>query len=340
MAARFHQLGYDITWLANNAIATDIAHHGKLDLISPQHRSTISDLKVVSTVDEGLRTEPRSPLRWIFFMMPNWALGKAVIEMSQRIPPQACPNLFVMAHGIGSYEKLATFFDPKLILRGVSTQTFAFPTLNRDTREVAHEVIASDGLGGIGLSHHEKADKIAHMLQRAGFQSIQIEARESLEWSDLLWQIQSNALPTLIDVAPKEIYKDPRLFALEYAQLNEAIAVIDRLKIQLIQLPTVHIPRLAWQIRYLPQMVLWRLLSQNQKSPSLRNDLVQKTGRSDAAYLNGAVAQYAYDLGLSAPVNHILALSLTDIAEGRALWGQFRGQVDYLETMIRIASRH
>jgi hypothetical protein len=86
--------------------------------------------------------------------------------------------------------------------------------------------------------------------------------------------------------------------------------------------------------------MLARLLDSNKKLPSLRNDLVQKIGRSDAAYLNGVVAQYAYELRIPASVNHILALSLTDVAEGRALWSQFRDQTGYLETMIRIASRH
>jgi ketopantoate reductase len=339
MAARFHQLGYAITWLANDAIATDITRHGKIELSDPQHHLVITDLNIVTTLDEGLGSEPES-MRWIFLMMPNWALSNALIEMSQHILPQACPYLFVLSHGIGSFEKIAMFFDPKLILRGVSTQTFAFPSINDDTGHVAHEVIVSDGLGGIVLSHHEKADKMAHMLQRAGFSSVQIESRESLEWSNLLWQIQANALPTLVDADPENVYKDSRLFAIEHAQLREAMAVINRLKIQLIKLPDVNVPRLAWQIQALPKFMLARLLSPNRKPPSLRNDLVQKTGRSNAAYLNGIVAQYAYELGIPAPVNHILALSLTDVAEGRALWSQFRDQVNYLETMIRIASRH
>ena len=273
-------------------------------------------------------------------MMPNWEVGKTVIDMAQKIPPQECPNLFLIQHGIGSFEKVATFFDPQLILRGVTTQAFEFPPLDEHREKSAHEVIVSDGIGGMVISHHEKADKMAHMLQQAGFESVQIEARESLEWSDLLWQIQANALPTLLDISPESVYDDPRLFTIEYAQLQEAISVIDRLKIQLVQLPNANVLRLAWQLRVLPKVLVKYILKPNAKPPSLRKDLVQKTGRSDAAYLNGIVAQSAYNLGISAPVNHILALSLTDVAEGRALWSQFRDQVDYLETMIRIASRH
>lgn len=338
MAARLHQLGYEITWLANDVIASDIAKHGKLELISPNFSTHVTDLHIVSKLEVAL--DSKLPFRWIFLMMPNWEVSQTVIEMAQKIPPKECPNLFLIQHGIGSFEKVATFFDPQLILRGVSTQTFAFLPIAGHREKSAHEVIMSDGIGSMVISHHEKADKMAHMLHRAGFRNIPIEARESLEWSDLLWQIQANALPTLLDISPESVYDDPRLFAIEYAQLQEAISVINRLKIQLVQLPNVNVLRLAWQLRVLPKMLINRILKPNAKLPSLRGDLVKKTGRSDAAYLNGIVAQSAYNLGIPAPVNHILALSLTDIAEGRALWSQFRDQVEYLETMIRIASRH
>ena len=105
-------------------------------------------------------------------------------------------------------------------------------------------------------------------------------------------------------------------------------------------LPGINVPRLAVMVRWLPKFLLKNILKAQASYPTLKDDLVNETGRSDAAYINGAIAHAGYDAGISTPINHALAVTLTDIAEKRASWSQFKGNLTQLATIIRIMSRH
>ncbi len=334
LAARFDQLGYETLWLTETPVAEAVSHFGGLELVSPHQRHRCHDLTIATDIDAVLKP----PLAWIILAMPNWAVGNAVSAMVRRIPPEHCPNILLLQHGIGGMEKITTYFDESHIVQGILTRIIAWPIMNNG--QIAYETIVSDGLGGTALSTGPQVHKISHMLTLAGMGPVNIHDKDALRWSDILWQIQANALPTLLDVPPEHVYEDQRLFEIEYRQIREALQVIDQLGIPFVKLPGVDVPRLARQIRLLPKSLLPNRLKPNAKPPGLRTDLTWKTGHSDAAYLNGMVAKLAYDMGQNASVNHVLALSLTDIAEGRTPWDQFKGNFAYLETLIRVASRH
>lgn len=333
LAGRFHQAGHNTKWLTDAAIEHDLHRFGRLELLRPFRRMIINDLQIGSSTDELLRP----PLDWIILAMPLWAVGNAVREMARRIPPQHCPPVLVFQNGIGGQEKVQNFFPDTPALQAFPTRTFQWTMLSENGGP-AYETILSDGTGGVAITAGEKADDAANLLRIADVGQVIIQPKESLQWSDVLWQIQANALPTLMRVPTDQIYRQPALYQLEYQQLREAVQVIDRQQIPLVDLPGADVRRLGWQIRLLSANLLRGTLRANQKPASLQPDLVLKRGRSDAAYLNGAIAQAANTIGFPAPINHTLAVSLTDVAEGRALWHQFTP--DYLSTLIRIAERH
>lgn len=332
LAGRFHQTGHHTKWLTSDTIAADYRRFKRLELISPKRQLTINDLVVGTSIDELLRP----PLDWIVLAMPTWAIGEAVRDMVRRIPPQNCPAIVVVSHGIGGLEKVQNAFPDTPVLQAFSTRLFQWTMLSNDSP--AYETILSDGVGGFGLTAGDKSAEAQALLQAADIGPVVIHPDQALQWSDLLWQIQANALPTLMQQTPAQIYADAYLYGIEYRQLREAIQIIDRQQIALVDLPGVDIRRLGWQIRVLPPEMLRQVLRPALKPPTLGFDLVMQHGRSDAAYLNGMVAKAANAVGLSAPVNYTLAVSITDVAEGRALWSQFTP--DYLATLLRIADRH
>lgn len=334
LAARFHQLGFDTRWLTQESIASEIARFGQLHLVTPQRHTTVGGLPILTSPAQALQ----SPPAWLILAMPTWALAATLSEMAQYLLPHQWPSILTLQHGIGALDKIAAYYGEDRVIQGIWTRSFSWPSL--ENGQLAYETVVTDGVGGLALSQNPQAQKMAHMLFLAGLGTVPIYPKESLLWSDILWQIQSNALATLLDISPDQIYADPHLFDIEIAQLREAMQVIDRLNIRLVELPGVNVPRLGWQIRLLPKNTLRSVLAVNAKPPGLLDDLIQKTGRSDAAYLNGAVARFAHNLRLAAPVNHTLAMSVTDVAEGRALWNPFRSNSAYLETLIRIAARH
>jgi hypothetical protein len=88
-------------------------------------------------------------------------------------------------------------------------------------------------------------------------------------------------------------------------------------------LPGAPVKLLTAAISYIPPFLLRPILAwqvgtgRGSKLPSLLLALQQKSIRTEVAWLNGAVSQAAHNLQRFAPVNHALALMVSDIASGR-----------------------
>lgn len=324
LAARLHQAQHEVIWLADTPLPFPLTDG--LELALGQSRQKITGLRVLTEPHEALAPLPE----WVIFTMPAWGLSSALSSLAMTAAPEKLPHALSLQPGIGSLEKLTSVLGAEKSLRAVIIREFSWADVS----------IMTNGAGGFVVSEHPQAAFISELLQQAGLGKPHTAPTDSLGWSDVFWRLHVNALPALLNIAPASVYDNPNIWQLEYRQLREAIMVIDRLNINLINLPGVHVPGLAWLVRLLPPRWLAKILKRRIRPPSLRVDLENQSGHSDAAYLNGAVAQTAYGLQLPAPVNHVLALSVTDVAEGRIQWSHFHHNLDYLQTLIRVASRH
>lgn len=325
LAARLHQAQHEVIWLDDVPAAVPLT--GSLELVAGQSRQRIDGLRVLTEPQDALKPLPD----WVIFAMPGWGLSRAIMTLAMTAAPEKLPYALSLQPGMGNLEKLTSLLGAEKSLRAVITREFRW----------ADASIMTDGAGGFVVSEHPQASFVGELLQQAGLGTPQTAPAESLGWSDVFWRLYANALPSLLNISPAGVYDDPAIWQIEYRQLREAIAVIDRLNINLVRLPGINVPRLAWMVRLLPPRWLAAILKRRVvRPPSLRDDLERQSGHSDAAYINGAVAQAAYGLQLPAPVNHVLALSVTDVAEGRVKWSYFHNNLDYLQTLIRVASRH
>lgn len=225
--------------------------------------------------------------------------------------------LIYAAVGRGGALRLATMFGVERVLAVV-------PTLPLSR-------------GGVGIpADHALTATAEKLFQLAGIPTLTLDG-SALEWSSVLWSLNANALSAILDIPREAVYRSPEWFAVEYGLLKEALRVIDRLGVKVSALPGVNLPLMARQIRWIPRRLLPAFLMRHPAPPSLRDDLVKGSGRSEAAYYNGAVALAAHDLHLRTPINHALALTLTDIAEGRALWSQYKDRPERLAATLRLA---
>jgi 2-dehydropantoate 2-reductase len=190
--------------------------------------------------------------------------------------------------------------------------------------------------GGIGLaavSPGATVDELAAVLRRAGFGRVETYADYgAIKWSKLLLNILGNALPTVLDTPPGALYVRRSLFELERAAFREALTVVRHLGLRPAPLPGYPVPLLAWGMAQLPAAILHPLFrrlivgGRGGKMPSLHLDLLRGKTRSEVDFLNGAVVEYARDLGLRAPVNEALQSALKAIVSGEIPWAEFRGQ--------------
>jgi hypothetical protein len=75
------------------------------------------------------------------------------------------------------------------------------------------------------------------------------------------------------------------------------------------------------------------------KPPSLLLDLRAAKGRTEVGVLNGAVAEAGRTLGVSTPVNAVLARVLSDIAGMPQLWAKYRERPAALLSEIEAEER-
>lgn len=153
--------------------------------------------------------------------------------------------------------------------------------------------------------------------------------------------MMANTIPAILDMSPEEVYADPRLFAIERAAFIEALHIMSLLDIDLVNLPGTPTQLLAGMMRYAPPLITRLILKRQvtsgrgEKMPSLQAALHAGHRRTEVAWLNGAVTQAADSINRLAPINHALALTLSDIAAGRVPWDMFRHKPDMLLTAIR-----
>ncbi|NJL93065.1 MAG: hypothetical protein HC915_04735 [Anaerolineae bacterium] len=248
--------------------------------------------------------------------------------------------IIALQNGIGPLERLRSSFGqatPPHGLAAVNTRPFWF-NLQHAGQPVRTQVLSRD-LGGVALqADHPEALAVAALLRQAGL-PVHFGWAEELLWSSVFWHLQANALSAILDRAPQDIYRDPVWLAVELAQLREALRVIDAQGVRLTALPGVNVPLMARQVRWLPRPALALALSAHPRPPALRNDLQHHSGYSDAAYFNGAVAVAAQQHRLRAPINHALAVTLTDLAEGRLDWPRFKREPGLLQAALRLAQK-
>jgi len=113
--------------------------------------------------------------------------------------------------------------------------------------------------------------------------------------------------------------------------------------IQATNLPGAPAKTLVWLIRRLPPLILQPLLraqfgsARGDKLPSLALALRSGATRTEVAWLNGAVAQAAKTLERRTPINHALALLVSDIASKRIPWEMYRNKPDVLLAAMHAA---
>ena len=308
--------GHDVTLLGRESLASVLVKRSlQLNLVDGPVK--VDNIKVATSLDAALEA---GPFDWIAFTMKAYDTTPAIYELQQI--PNLKPVIASFQNGLGNEESIKAAFGDDSVVAGTVTTPVSIEQMGVVTEEKQRGIaIASD-------SPHAK-------LVQESFAATKLNVRiipssSSLKWSKLLLNIIANAIPAILDRSSFEVISDKRFFALEMAVLREAIAVSRFLGVNVTNLPGVPASLMATAVRSLPDVVLRPLLSdrvikgRGQKPPSLLLALRSGSKRTEAAWLNGGVAQAAQTKDRLAPLNHALALTISDIAAGRESWDSYR----------------
>jgi 2-dehydropantoate 2-reductase len=227
-----------------------------------------------------------------------------------RLPTRA--TVLSLLNGIGNEDTLTSALGAPRVLPA---------TLTSAVRFLAPGAVRVERERGVGLAGaHPMAARLQTDFEAAGRHPRLYSDSASMKWSKLVTNLLANATSAITGLTAGEIYRHPGLYRLEVEALRESCLVIKRGGHRLVTLPGVSVPWLG-RLGRLPAALTRPLLARvvgagrGDKAPSFAYDVGR--GRSEVAWLNGAVAQEGLRLGPPAPANALLTRILMELVEGR-----------------------
>ena len=246
-----------------------------------------------------------------------------------KITDEVASVILTFQNGLDNEELLADLYGPHRVVGGSIT----YPVTFIDTGHVRIE----NSKAGIGLAPVEGAlniSEIEGMFRQSGLNVVTTKDYRSLKWSKLLLNLICNATCAILDMTPGEVFSDRRLVAIERQQILEALRVMDRRCIKVMNLPGYPVKPFATLYRVSPPSVL-KLLMKNKiargrgdKKPSLLLEMERGSGQTEVRFMNGAVYRHSFSAALRAPVNKILYETLEDMVRGFVSPDDFRKNPD------------
>lgn len=247
---------------------------------------------------------------------------------------------------------LATKFPPILCLQnGVENEDLIASVLGNE-RVIGASIgtaVGKNGPGdvrvekmrGIGIeSTHPLSEKLIAAFTAAGLNAKGYAKRADLKWSKMLSNLLGNATSAILNWTPAQIFADPRVYAIEVAQVRETLAVMKAQGIHLVNLPGTPIALLIELMDRFPAFISRPIAAKGmgkgrgQKMPSFHIDLYLGQKRSEVTFLNGAVVRLGQKFGIATPVNKVLTTTLEKLASGECKKEDFNDQPEKLIHMI------
>lgn len=261
--------------------------------------------------------------------MKAYDLADAVAELAAVCPRPA--HLLTTQNGIGAEEIVARAFGPERVLAG--TLTIPISRVGPDSLAVEK---AGRGLGIAPVRSDRPVDEWVSLFAGAGVRAAALADYRAMKWSKAFLNIMGNASSAILNRPPAELYRQGPLFDLEMRMLREALAVMKRLGLRVVNLPGASVRPLANSLRLAPRFLLRPVFTQvivhgrGDKMPSFHMDLAAGKGRSEVTFHNGAIADAGRQAGVATPVNRALSDILAALAAGRVARETYDNRPDRL----------
>ena len=301
-----------------------------------------SDGLILHEGKERLRTQPAAvtSLRQalldgaeydvVFLCMKSYDIDKTMDEIAAFYPN--IPLMITMQNGVGTEEKLIEEYGAERVIAGTITTPISVAGSNSYTIERSDR--------GIGLSPTLRKGQDVRpwvkLLKQAGIKTMQEKDYRSLKWSKMILNLLGNSTSAILNRHPRTLYKHAITYNLEIDMVEEALAVMEKSRIKVIDLPGTPAAKLAFSVEKLPRNLYKPLLARiigearGEKMPSFQIDLSRGKNRNEVIYHNGAVARQGLEVGVPTPVNTTLTDILLKLVRKEADWQKYNGKPEAL----------
>jgi 2-dehydropantoate 2-reductase len=331
LGARLAQAGSEVTLIGRQPHVEAVSRGG-VRLVVAGKVSSQSVLAARPNVAEA-----EGPFDYVFLTVKGYDTLDAVEQLHAVLQPGTILGSF--QNGVGNEEALAEALPEQALLAGSLTVPVSLDepgTVQLHSRR-----------GGVALAPASPEVNVAPLVRKledAGFKARRYTDFRAMKWSKLLFNILGNAQSAILDLPPRQVLADSELFRYERAAFREAISVMERMRLSVVPLPGLPTPMLR-RIMNLPSLLAQMLLeprlggARGSKMPSLWWDISRGKGRTEAAYLNGAVVDAGRRYDLPTPVNAVLWALLEKCTKLPSEWERYKQQPDRLKALLRTAIR-
>lgn len=321
IGASLANAGHDLTLVLRD-VPEAIAANG-LTVQADERRFTVRP--AVRTSLAQTFQEPDTQFDLIILGMKAYDLKTAVDHLVAFCPDP--PPLLTLQNGIGVERPFIEQFGAERVVVGALTTPVSKGAANRIVVERTDR-----GLGLAPAQAGASVSRWANLLNKAGVETAVYPDYNALKWSKAFLNIVANATSAILNRTPGVIYQSDAIFDLEVRMLREALAVMDALNLDVVDLPGSPTKKLAFGVRRAPRFLLKPILTKQvskgrgNKMPSFQIDLMSGTGQSEVVFHNGAIAKTALAHKIPAPINTALTDILLRLTRRELDWREFDGK--------------
>ena len=279
--------------------------------------------EIQTTLPEALAAGPFDAALVAVKSYDTPALAQQLMPFKAQLPPILC-----MQNGVENETILGDALGAEKIIRGTLTSAIGKPSVGTAVLE---------RLRGIGVAgNHAVSARLVDGFNQAGLHTRLYSDGASMKWSKLLTNLLANASSAILNMPPSAIYTHKGLFVMEARQVREALAVMAKLNLRVVDLPGTPVRLLALLMQRFPAAIGQPLAvnflgsGRGNKMPSFHIDLHSGNQSSEVGYLNGAVVKYGERVGVPTPVNRFLTETLLRLTAREIPIGAFENQPEKL----------
>lgn len=260
----------------------------------------------------------------------------SVADCLNQLESMLRPDGVVLAfqNGVGSDTLLLDRFGRDRIVAATSTVSVAI--------EREGQVTQYSSSGGLAYSRYGTGPhNPMPLLEASGLPVATPESPESLRWSKLLLNAVGSAQCAVLGINLDALARDRRLFRVEVEAFRERVDLMRAAGIRLTNLPGYRV-RLAAAVMRMPPLVARLIIGRRMangrggKPPTLRSD-VERGGPTESPYLHGSAVALGREVGVSTPVNEVLARLVDLVLASPSESERFRDNPNALVDVLRDA---
>jgi 2-dehydropantoate 2-reductase len=332
-------LGENVTLVGRPHFAESVREQG-LVLTGVEGTQRIQQLRALGSVAEAF-ADPAPTYDIAVLTVKSYDTASALAELQSALAPTQAdaPMILSLQNGVGNEALIAEAFGWRRVIAG---------TITTPVKVISPGVIHIEKPKHfIGLSQWNANRPTGRLLAmeesftHAGIRVKKYPNAEAMKWTKLLMNMVANATSAILDEPPAQVFADPAMADLELAAWREALAVMQRARLQPVNVGSYPFRWLAPLIRTLPNAWLRPILrrqvagARGNKMPSLQLDLAAGKGRSEIAWLNGAVVTLGEELGVPTPVNRGLTTIMQQVLADPSQWAAWRQNHAKLRATLR-----